>query len=95
MKNYTNILLLIGSLIAFSCEDDDGSGDNYSVNADYVGDWMQTYFAQYDGEACSGIPDFVDRETIFAKLSILVDISLLNQSSKMRLLRFESLLYAS
>tara|TARA_B100001996_G_C18476548_1_gene522089 strand:+ start:260 stop:724 length:465 start_codon:yes stop_codon:yes gene_type:complete len=60
MKNYTNILLLIGSLIAFSCEDDDGSADSYSVNADYVGDWMQTYFAQYDGEACSGIPDFVD-----------------------------------
>ena len=60
MKKYTNILLLVGSILVFSCEDDKGSENNYSVNADYVGIWKQTYFAQFDGDACSGTPEFED-----------------------------------
>tara|TARA_Y100000748_G_C15202612_1_gene374124 strand:+ start:31 stop:489 length:459 start_codon:yes stop_codon:yes gene_type:complete len=60
MKKYTNILLLVGSILVFSCEDDEGSGSDYSVNADYVGNWTRTYFAQYDGDACSGTPEYVD-----------------------------------
>ena len=43
--------------------DDTESADvEYTVNAEYVGDWTQTYFAQYDGEACSGDPTFEDNE---------------------------------
>jgi hypothetical protein len=71
MKKYTNILLLVASILVLSCEDDEGSGSDYSVNADYVGDWEQTYFAQFDGNACSGTPEYVD--TVSAMIYALND----------------------
>ena len=43
----------------------------------------------------TGIPDLVEKETTLAKLSILLEISLLNQSSNIKFFKLGSFWYAS
>lgn len=55
-------ITLLGTLHVGCSEEKTASETEYTINTDYVGDWTQTYFAQYDGEECSGSPTFEDSE---------------------------------
>ncbi|MEC7986120.1 MAG: hypothetical protein VX278_13230 [Myxococcota bacterium] len=64
------VLITLLTLIHSGCGDDKASTDTttgtdaeYAVNDEYVGDWTQTYFAQYDGDACSGDPTFEETDS--------------------------------
>ena len=63
MSTQKTIFVALLGAIHFGCGEEKAEPETeYSINPDYVGDWTQTYFAQYDGDECSGEPSFENSE---------------------------------
>ncbi|SVE46183.1 uncharacterized protein METZ01_LOCUS499037 [marine metagenome] len=61
MKTKIFFVSLLSIIVNFGCEDE--TETEGTINGDYVGNWYESYFANYDGEECSGEPTTEREET--------------------------------